>query len=90
MLEKYLEHIEKDALGIDGKLKPDYTQKHMERALVKYMGKMRILCKNNGLDEYSRTIWLILLDTYDRGRERYEQHVDLILYQLDRYRENKY
>lgn len=88
-LAEMIKYIEKLAIGLDGKLKPDYSEEQLEDDIIDYYIKHRKLIRFPIMIDYINTIWLILLNTYSRPKE-YLEYRENVKNQLRRYRENKY
>lgn len=88
-LDKMIEFVENKWLGIDKKLKPDFTESDLEQSIVDYYVSNRKMIRYSMMVEYIDTIWLILLNTYDRKKE-YVEYRCKVQEQLRAYRFKKF
>lgn len=88
-IEEMIKYVEKKYLGIDGKLRDDFTIDKLEDELIDYYVSKRRLIRFPMLIDYINSIYLIMMNTYQRPKEYLETKIS-IKYQLQRYRDNKY
>lgn len=88
-LDSMLSFVMKKNKGVDGKIKPDYSEMMLMEDLVDYYVSNKKMIRYSMLSEYVDTIWLILLNTFKRDREYIESRKQVIQNLLN-YRIKKY
>lgn len=90
-LDEMIKYIEtkRCKTRIDGKLPIDYTEDDLIDDITDYYVKNRKTIRYSTMSEYVDTIWLILLNTYERKAE-YLAHKQQVRQNLRNYRLKKY
>lgn len=88
-LDNIIEFVENKWLGIDKKLKPEFTESDLEACVVDYYVTNRKMIRYSMMVEYVDTVWLILLNTYERKQE-YREYRCKVMEQLRAYRFKKF